>query len=455
MPENGSYAMGGVEGIGVNKTDYTETKESPFLGLEDGKTLISFAGGGEALQFSHTSAFSISLSQATDLAFSPEVALELSMNFEFTKPVVAEFETEHEMEGTFSFTMSSAEDHARMRSFSVTVSLSDGEAGDFFYLTMHTDGHFGTPIFNLVGGKTSCPGESGTLNTQGEQALPNGLSIRSIVPRCDRATNLHDDESCKDLELGEMAEFDVVFAVESVEVAYEDAGSGPEMMGFLLVSMGENGFDDANAACGEPGRIGGLVIMSGGVMLGTKAFTLDYITNDDMLTIQVDTVSSCLEYKDIVLAPVSACEWGMRGDIVIMKPLTADFQTLDANGAVDYGIVDSDTLIPHFEEITRDTPIGLDDNRAKTFSVNWVSTASTRRLGAKQFDVVLSERLEQEYQALEAQNKQFKEHVLMLNEHMVEQLNSQTLFILGTCAVLLVGSILLMQTAKQEALPTL
>jgi len=140
----------------------------------------------------------------------------------------------------------------------------------------------------------------------------------------------------------------------------------------------------------------------------------------------------------------------MRGDIVQMLPLPHTFQS------DDYAQEDYDVLIPLLESITRSTPIGLDDRKSSTFSVSWVDpSTSERRLGAKQFDVVLSERLEREYQALEVQNEQFKENVLMLNEHLVEQMNSQTLFILGTCAVLLVGSILLMQIAKQEALPTL
>jgi len=398
------------------------------MGLENGKTLITFAGGGSALEFTHTSTSDLTMTQSTDLQFAPTLAGELKAGFEMTAPLVLKFGMEGEFDGSAQFSLSHTQDSSRARSWSVLVKLADADNGDKFYITLHTDGMFGTPVFKLVGGLTSCPGEPGTNWAE------DHFEIERYIPKCSQ-------NDCRGLPVGEVAEFAVQFS----------NSGGDVQNGFILVSEGmdpqtltSNLFSQGQ--CGTPGRIGGLIIMARGEVLGTKAYDLDYVpAGMSELIIHVDTVSPCLEYYNIALAAVSSCEWTMRGSLSLMFPLTLGEEgftrsTIDEN----FGFNRAGQECGY--NVGCDA-IGLD--KKKEFSVTWCDEHSgvptqapeciARRLGAKTSPLIaVTERWQKKHEEFTSANAELSAWLKEQDTQMENVFRTQTLYILGICTLMLV-----------------
>jgi len=428
-PGAGNFYAGAREGVGENTTDYSTTKQSPFMGLEDGKTLISFSGGGQALEFSHSSYASVSLSQGTNVDWNLEMQWEWNYNFEFTKPVKFKFGQSGDGVHEDEFVLSHEEDHGRARAFSVTVTLADPDNGDHFYLTVHTDSAFGTPIFNLAGGLTSCPGEPGTNWAE------DYVWLSEIAPRCKymqkgEVPAGQEDYECKNLAQGQIAEFALSFIV---------GDAGPDIAtGFLLVATAFH--DSTLQECGDAGRTGGLIIMVRGEALGTKAFDLEYLpSGTSEMIINVDTVSPCLEYNEVELAAVSACEFGMRGGISMMSPMDPD--SFDPN--FDLG-EDPDAVVevPDFSGYKRVDAIGLQPDQIqsaysgpKTFSVSW-SAIESRRLGTTQSEPAqVLDVVERQLHGLQAKNNELSAAFDAYQEKYDSLFRTRMLYVFGTLLV--------------------
>jgi len=226
------------------------------------------------------------------------------------------------------------------------VALSDPNVGDIFYIQVLTDVHFGTPIFLTVGGKSMCPGEPGT-NMREDQ-----VSITRIVPRCGSSGT----DDCRNLPYGSLAEFAIVIDNFS---PYDDS----RMIEFFIQSR--YAFDQTNQACGDAGRVGGLVIMSRGSVLGGRSFEMEYLpVGESEVVITADSSSNCLEYNDVELELISECEWAMRTNLCLLDVPTLEDNKDGVNVAT---------------QTCRILPLGRD--REAKFSVSWEpSKPSTRRL---------------------------------------------------------------------------
>jgi len=192
-----------------------------------------------------------------------------------------------------------------------------------------------------------------------------------------------------------------------------------DQMGFLLIAPGNDKFGLLDYGCGADGRIGGLVIMARGEVLGTKAFDLDYmphqpdpVGSSSELTIQVDTASTCLEYNNVELAAVSSCEWGMRNGLKLLKPLhtilTEDNQLdLTSGGQTRFdevmGILQREHLCggnddaPVADQPGCAVPDAIGLNKGKTFSVEWEDASTKRRrlLAEQTSSISLAARVDQ------------------------------------------------------------
>ncbi len=74
------------------------------------------------------------------------------------------------------------------KSQTVGYTLADDDLGDNFTVNIYEDKHFGTPVFKLVSGESSCPHEENTLPREGVQILVDNLKVSTKV-------NVSTDES--------------------------------------------------------------------------------------------------------------------------------------------------------------------------------------------------------------------------------------------------------------------
>ena len=85
----------------------------------------------------------------------------------------------------------------------VTITLMDGEPGDFFVVKIQSDPVYGTPIFTTLGGTSSCPGETATTKVDDQ------VWIEKIEYHCSDGSFAPSD-TCSDLVAGTSATIGVV-----------------------------------------------------------------------------------------------------------------------------------------------------------------------------------------------------------------------------------------------------
>ena len=79
---------------------------------------------------------------------------------------------------SFSVSLGRAANKEAGHTHSVAVSLKDGNAQDVFAVKISQDAVYGTPIFTTMGGRSSCPGETGTTRRDSR------VTIKEIKPLC-------------------------------------------------------------------------------------------------------------------------------------------------------------------------------------------------------------------------------------------------------------------------------
>jgi len=90
-------------------------------------------------------------------------------------------------QGFFSFRYVHSTETERLRTKTVGYSFGDDDPGDFFSVNVKTDTTYGTPVFDLVAGTSSCPWEDGTQPRDGVQIDLNSY-VQNNVPPNDPAT---------------------------------------------------------------------------------------------------------------------------------------------------------------------------------------------------------------------------------------------------------------------------
>ncbi|NQY09161.1 MAG: T9SS type A sorting domain-containing protein [Flavobacteriales bacterium] len=181
--------------------------------------------------------------------------------------------------------------------------LADDDLGDNFSVNIYKDKTYGTPVFKLVAGESSCPHEENTLPRQGVQILVNGAKNVSEV-------NVSTDASAVyDLYLGNLSQSDeaMTYAIDVVN-ASNPLGAIVSINGNVLgESTGGNGL----AYTLEPneGQLATLALERGA---DPNIFEYDSIqvifksTCDDQIT---DTVTISAHFVE----PCSSVSFGAPG----------------------------------------------------------------------------------------------------------------------------------------------
>lgn len=214
---------------------------------------------------------------------------------------------------------------------SVAISLKDGNAQDVFAVKISQDATYGTPIFTTMGGRSSCPGETGTTRRDSR------VTIKEIKPLCVSDADIKEQTDsgealckskltceCKDLEPGQDAIFSVVLQNLSPWVT---------SVRYLLraVNGASTAWDSGKyarlveEAC-PPGDLGSLLINplgsdSGDLRngAGEELAPLPYGQSEIRLLVsRRDFTPQCRSYTDLQLELVAVCEdtdWADNQDV--------------------------------------------------------------------------------------------------------------------------------------------
>jgi len=179
----------------------------------DAQILLSFSGGGHALEFSFTSNEAI-VDAYSHVTFKINGEVEFKGGFyQDGKITLAAGGVEFDDKAGLIYGWEREFAHDRMFVWSkhghltTKYSLGDPEYGDKFVVSVGSDKRFGTPVFVTKGGRSMCPGELGTVFRE------SGVSLE--IPL---ATKL----STANLNPGQRAIFEVVIKNQS---PYREAGA--------------------------------------------------------------------------------------------------------------------------------------------------------------------------------------------------------------------------------------
>ena len=169
-----------LTGDGIPGGLQTSTGPESLLGfLSDNKKLITF-GANSPMELSWTSTVTESKAFNVEFEYSRSLTADLLIDLEFEIFGVG-FSSKNDIGLTNVFTLhlgkSSEEEHESERT--VTVSLEDGDDGDFFAVRIMEDPVYGTPVFTTMGGASKCPGETGTSRRESNVRIVQIREMRS------------------------------------------------------------------------------------------------------------------------------------------------------------------------------------------------------------------------------------------------------------------------------------
>ena len=169
-----------LTGDGIPGGLQTSTGPESLLGfLSDNKKLITF-GANSPMELSWTSTVTESKAFNVEFEYSRSLTADLLIDLDFEIFGVG-FSSKNDIGLTNVFTLhlgkSSEEEHESERT--VTVSLEDGDDGDFFAVRIMEDPVYGTPVFTTMGGASKCPGETGTSRRESNVRIVQIREMRS------------------------------------------------------------------------------------------------------------------------------------------------------------------------------------------------------------------------------------------------------------------------------------
>ena len=154
---------------------------------------LSFSGGGSSMDFSFTSDEDL-YGSSWSIAFDVEggIVFKASMSTELEKPAKLGTETGAEAEYGRHFGNERSFQWNRRGQLTTTYSLMDDQYGDKFVISVGGDKRFGTPVFTVMGGRSMCPGEPGTVWRESDVSLvirsklyrdlnPNQRAVYSVI----------------------------------------------------------------------------------------------------------------------------------------------------------------------------------------------------------------------------------------------------------------------------------
>jgi hypothetical protein len=354
----GGDAVDGPPGIEGNPTALQISRMQEFDALsgaaQEGKeSYITFAGGGEMIEFSHSmqmsssSSVSIGLDLEGGMAWGMDVGAEINV-----LALTVGTENNWEWENSESRGESRTKSTSNGRSATVAYTLGDPNPGDKFVVQVTDNKVFGTPFFKTIGGASRCPHEPNTTPREG------GVDVTQMLPFCPQPNGLvcadtTDGCPCTNLEPDEWAVYKMKFRVDYTNCILKgNTGkclAQPKDATFDYKLRLSNTYDcqkapegsnpdnlDGKCLPAEPGVCSGadgpagMVIMIDGVVLGKQEIMLGALPiGEHELLVQVIKGPVCDTHKQIEIVLSSACEYDMMGDMCIMNPFVADDTTDD------------------------------------------------------------------------------------------------------------------------------
>jgi hypothetical protein len=245
--------------------------------------------------------------------------------------------------------------------------MSDHNIQDLFVVKVGQDPEYGTPTITTLGGRSSCPGETGTTKRDSR------VEILKVEPRCGS-----EYDACEALPLGQDAIYSVIVQnlspwKASVKYLLRAVNGGSTSWDAGKENRAEA--DDWDAVC-PPGDMGSLEIRP---LSSTKAdlrdgnglviVPLPYGQVEVRIRVSRPAISSpqCLTFNDIELELVSLCEdtdWDSVQDVYQYKTTKMDPESGEFN--IAHPVWDNDLM--SFEDETK--ALGPARSKAK-FSVSW------------------------------------------------------------------------------------
>jgi len=192
-------------------------------------------------------------------------------------------------------------ERSRGRNQALMIEFGDADANDLFAVRVKADKHYGTPVFETVGGMSSCPGESAT------NKIDSAVEIKSIEYYCPSSM-------CTDLPYGSTATIGVTISnLSPSRFHFIDISNTVNYRIYTPISLVTN----PNAACGADGNTKGLNMKFAGERMPPISepgamLTLPKYQSEIFIKLSLDTDLACLhegnhkfEYNNIPIRIVS------------------------------------------------------------------------------------------------------------------------------------------------------
>jgi len=281
--------------------------------------------------------------------------------------------TEHGESNTFgdeiSVSIGRSNERTKGHSQTVTVEFGDDDEADVFAVKVSADKHYGTPIFETIGGDSSCPGETGTSK------LDSAIIISEInFDRCQ--TDL-----CQNEPYGEPIVLGAV--VQNLSPWGFESNPGRTLNAYKVLpppTFSTRSFTSDPGAgipsCGEAGHVGGLVIN----INERDNYLFPYGQSEVELVIETrfGKANECLEYIDLPVTIVSNCEYN-----TLTYQYRTDLDETTNEVSVVHPVFDNQTLafveetLAHFPDRYSSTPTFenlVDSKYTRTFSIGWAQS---------------------------------------------------------------------------------
>lgn len=199
-------------------------------------------------------------------------------------------------EGLIDVSLGRAAKRDKGATHTVSFELSDPDPDDFFAVRVASDPVYATPIFETLGGMSTCPGETATTKRDSRVTLGPNLAAAIDYNRCETPL-------CQNEPYGSTITLGIVIQNLSPQGTVEFGDRNlPIYRLFVGSSLGQW---DANGTdyCGTPGNAAGL----SGLVTGL-GLRIEPSYGQSEILVHLDHTTTCLEFKQIQVKIIAECE---------------------------------------------------------------------------------------------------------------------------------------------------
>jgi len=323
-------------GTAIDGTEYpggVEPANNPqqmFGFLSDKNQYLTFSSNSP-ISMSWSSSISDSMEQSSSFSTNYPYSVGGSLGAELSVAAVS-FSLSASLEASFgaAFSIGKTSSNGHEFSRSVSITLDDGDIGDYFTIRITSDPVFGTPVFTTIGGVSKCPGE--TLTSKAES-----VATVYVVNHCGPS---HDKPCSKQWLTYEedVAYFGMVIVNNSPT---EDLFFGTIGFDNWYDSYYRQEYtDDVNKPgyCGSPNQRGGITATIMETDIQYIPYRVEVVVP---FSVKRDfQTGPCLVYNDVKIDLTATCELPGRNSQVYQYDSITDpetnVQTIDYNTVVGY-----------------------------------------------------------------------------------------------------------------------